>query len=229
MGLNHSPRIATDGLIMCLDVANKKSYDGSATTWGDILGNYDATFENMDASNFSADNLGSFAFDGTNEGMKIPLVGSFQEMTFDFWATFDDPDLSVPTFSTRTRNESIFGDWSSNRQHFGSRWSVGMHWNVNNVWSEVTSLSSLRYGWNHYSLIWNNNANQKLIYINSKLSYQEGTNGPIQSTANNFAIGYAPSLSAYYRGNISNFKIYDKALGAEQVSQNYQATVGRYV
>ncbi len=36
MGLNHSPRIVTDGLSMYLDATNVKSYSGSGTSWFDL-------------------------------------------------------------------------------------------------------------------------------------------------------------------------------------------------
>ena len=39
MGLIHSPRIVTDGLALCLDAGNTKSYPGSGTTWTDLSGN----------------------------------------------------------------------------------------------------------------------------------------------------------------------------------------------
>ena len=39
MGLHHSPRIVTDGLILCLDAADKNSYPGSGNTWYDLSGN----------------------------------------------------------------------------------------------------------------------------------------------------------------------------------------------
>jgi len=38
MGLAHSPRIVTDGLVLALDAGNTKSYPGSGTNWGDISG-----------------------------------------------------------------------------------------------------------------------------------------------------------------------------------------------
>ena len=39
MGLGHSPRIVTDGLlVLCLDAANKKSYGGSGATWTELSG-----------------------------------------------------------------------------------------------------------------------------------------------------------------------------------------------
>ena len=36
MSLGHSPRIVTDGLVMCLDPANVRSYAGSGITVTDI-------------------------------------------------------------------------------------------------------------------------------------------------------------------------------------------------
>lgn len=39
MGLAHSPRIVTDGLVLCLDAANQKSYPGTGTAWTDLSGN----------------------------------------------------------------------------------------------------------------------------------------------------------------------------------------------
>ena len=39
MGTNYSPRIVTDGLLLCLDAKDIKSYAGSGTTWTDRSGN----------------------------------------------------------------------------------------------------------------------------------------------------------------------------------------------
>ena len=33
MGLTHSPRIVTDGLVFCVDAADARSYPGTGTTW----------------------------------------------------------------------------------------------------------------------------------------------------------------------------------------------------
>jgi hypothetical protein len=38
MAYFHSPRIVTDGLVLCLDAGNPKSYPGSGTTWYDLSG-----------------------------------------------------------------------------------------------------------------------------------------------------------------------------------------------
>jgi hypothetical protein len=39
MGNNYGPKIATDGLVLCLDANNSKSYPGSGTDWFDLTGN----------------------------------------------------------------------------------------------------------------------------------------------------------------------------------------------
>ena len=36
MGLSHSPRIVTDGLVFCVDAGDKMSYPGAGTTWTDL-------------------------------------------------------------------------------------------------------------------------------------------------------------------------------------------------
>jgi hypothetical protein len=39
MGVAYNSRVVTDGLVLCLDAANPKSYPGSGTTWTDLSGN----------------------------------------------------------------------------------------------------------------------------------------------------------------------------------------------
>jgi hypothetical protein len=43
-----------------------------------------------------------------------------------------------------------------------------------------------------------------------------------------FRIGVATNLNQYYRGNISNFKVYNRALTAAEIQQNFNATRSRY-
>ena len=223
MGLSHSPRIVTDGLVLCLDAANKRSYPGAGTAWTDLTANKNnGTLTNM-TDNFSTDGAGSLTFDGTDEYIATPFTGTFSAISFEFWGFFDDPTLNMTS-----RKESAFGDWQASRVHFGTRWSagsVGMHFNVNGVY-QTTSPTNLKYGWNHYLLVYDTGANAKKVYLNNKLSSSHGTNGTM--TIGDFRIGVATNLNQYYRGSISNFKIYNVGLTANEVQQNYLATKGRY-
>ena len=76
MSLNHSPAIVTDGLVLCLDAANIRSYPKSGTTWSDLVGTNNGTLTNMDAANFSSDNGGSLSFDGSDEGTPTGTSGA---------------------------------------------------------------------------------------------------------------------------------------------------------
>jgi hypothetical protein len=58
------------------------------------------------------------------------------------------------------------------------------------------------------------------------LSSSNVTNGSM--VLGDFKVGVATSLGAYYRGNISNFKIYNRALTAAEVQQNFNALRGRF-
>jgi len=66
MSISYNPRIVTDGLVLCLDVGNTKSYPGSGTTWTDLSGNgNNGTLTN--GPTYSSSNGGSLVFDGTND------------------------------------------------------------------------------------------------------------------------------------------------------------------
>jgi hypothetical protein len=213
------PNIVKDGLVLHLDAGSHKSYPGSGTTWTDLSGGgNNGTLVN--GVGYNSGNLGSLVFDGVNDYIQTPLTGTYTQISFDFWGFFDDP-----TLSTTSRNESAFGDWNSNRVHFGTRWSVGMHFNVNGVW-QTTPATNLRYGWNHYSLIYDTVSNQKLVYLNVILSSSAVTNGNM--VLGDFKLGVATNLNQYYRGNISNFKAYNRALTPQEIQQNYNATKSRF-
>jgi hypothetical protein len=196
---------------------------GTGTIWTDFSNNGNSgTLTN--GPTYSSANGGSFVFDGSNDYTQTPLTGTYTQISFDFWGFFDDPTLNM-----LSRNESAFGDWTSGRVHFGTRWTgsnAGMHFNVNSVWQN-TPPTNLRYGWNHYVLVYDTVNNLKRIYLNNILSSSHATNGNM--VLGDFRIGVATNLNQYYRGNISNFKVYNRALSAAEIQQNYNATKSRYI
>ena len=70
MALSHSPKIVTDGLVLCLDAGDRKSYSGSGTTWTDRSGEgNNGTLVN--GPTFDSGNGGSIYFDGGNDDCDI--------------------------------------------------------------------------------------------------------------------------------------------------------------
>jgi hypothetical protein len=194
----------------------------SGNAFGWVYENYTTNPNQVAHMNFGLPirSKGGVEFDGTNDYIQTNVSGTYSQITYEFIGFFDDP-----TLNTYTRNESAFGDWIDSRIHFGTRWSVGMHWNVNNIWN-VIPTTNLRYGYNHYCLVWDNLTNRKLVYINGKLSDTATTNGNL--VMGDFKIGVATNLGAYYRGNIPVFRIYDVPLNGADIKKNYEQYKTRF-
>lgn len=63
-------KIVTDGLVLCLDAADRNSYPGSGTTWSDLSGNTN-TGTLTNGPTFSSANGGNIVFDGTNDYVEM--------------------------------------------------------------------------------------------------------------------------------------------------------------
>ncbi len=79
MSLLHSPKIVTNGLVLCLDAASRKSYPGTGNVWRDLSGNgNNGTLTN--GPTFSSANGGSIVFDGIYDPVlgvsNLPISGN---------------------------------------------------------------------------------------------------------------------------------------------------------
>ena len=71
MSIAYNPRITTEGLVLCLDAGNPKSYPGSGTTWFNLCGSVNGTLVN--GPTFSSANGGVIVLDGVNDYIDVPL------------------------------------------------------------------------------------------------------------------------------------------------------------
>ena len=70
MAYSNGPKIVTDGLVLCLDAANSKSYPGTGTAWNDLSGNgNNGTLIN--GVGYNSNNGVSLVFDGVNDYANI--------------------------------------------------------------------------------------------------------------------------------------------------------------
>ena len=89
MAFNYSPKIVTDGLVLCLDAGNPNSYPGSGNTWKDLSrGRNNGTLVN--GPTFSGANGGSLVFDGVNDYNQHINLQNFinQDITISLWVNF---------------------------------------------------------------------------------------------------------------------------------------------
>ena len=164
MSLFHSPRIVTDGLVLCLDAGNTKSYPGSGTTWTDLSGRRNnGTLTN--GPTFDSANGGSIVFDGTNDTVSIPAsanqVFGTGDYTLEWWSKTSDTDggyaLSAADFLNITWSGStlyyqdVYGNTImsfTNTTHYNGAWhqhvitrvSGVVKWYLDTV--QISSVSS---------------------------------------------------------------------------------------
>jgi hypothetical protein len=226
MGLNHSPRIVTDGLVLCLDAANRKSYPGSGNTWFDLSGSgIHGTLTN--GPTFSSENLGFFSLDGTNDNVVLSNPSSnFVFGTEPFSLEFLI-DINTAGFryiiegrnASQTASFALFVDSSRRIDYYnGTTSMIG------------PSLQTGNTGWIHLVLSRNStSSNDTRIYINTGL-YLTGTDSRNHSTAPTTSyLGMRFNSSEHMSGKFAICRVYkNKALSPQEIQQNFNALRGRY-
>ncbi len=223
MGLKHHPRIITDGLVMYLDAANPRCYSGSGITANALIGGIGGTLVN--GVGYTSSNNGSFVFDGTNDFITIPdnsLLNTFSSMTLEIVVKYT------------TTNDQIFAQkWNYNGGSQG--YTIELYSNEIAA-ACYTGINYLRvpvsnYPVNNiYHIILTLSGTTQALYING-VSVASNSGGSIPNiSGTTFAIGSRSNLSGtYFGGNVYLAKFYNRALTAQEVLQNYNATKKRYV
>jgi hypothetical protein len=224
MALSHSPSIVTDGLILCLDAANPKSYPGSGTTWSDLSGQANnGTLTN--GPTYDSDNLGSFVFDGVNDSVNITSSTSVAGLTnysASIWVNLDSSSSGVDTrFFWRGNYGVLFYKGSDDIIYYFLR-------NVSNSTDNFgTTVSSLIANWKNITITYDGSV--KRLYVDGNfLSSQNFTGGIINDNPTMIRLGGYSSAGFYTPCKISYCLEYNRTLTLEEVQQNFNATRSRY-
>lgn len=216
MALIHSPRVVTTGLILSLDAANIRSYPGTGTSWFDLsgLGN---TGTLVNGASFNTGNLGNIIFDGVDDRINVTNPGISQTFTVSAWANCSNVASSNNIVS---KNGPYFMRIVSSKVRFNVLTSTG--WLFQNGTTTLTNNI-----WHNFSMTYDSSFFKG--YINSSLEFNTPKTGSISSNAALF-IGHTPAVgeNAGFNGNISHVSIYNRALSAAEVLQNYNATRRRF-
>jgi len=214
--LAHSPRIVTDGLVLCLDAGNTKSYPGSGTTWTDLSGNgNNGTLTN--GPTYSSSNGGSLVFDGVNDF--VDISNSFQVSTSQVYSAL----FWIYKTSTSINNASMI-------------LSGGYGGDVDGI-----IIYTEDYLTANDTGIVSGNGSVSAIYYNG-ISQPEGTNFNLNEWIHiavtgisvnsidgaNHNIGRNNNGTNHFKGNIATTQIYNRALTASEVQQNFNALRGRF-
>ena len=221
MGLSHSPRIVTDGLVLCLDAANKRSYPGAGTTWTDLTANKNnGTLTNM-TDNFSTDGAGGLIFDGTNEYISLNDL-DLTTFTLSCWFKSDVASNGGSIVRLISKENSYVLQADSTVSSFAKTVVVN-----NGSWKSVTNSNSINAN-TVYNLVGTYNSPTLSVYTDGQLSNSTTIAGGSPNNQSNILYIGGDAANYSYNGIIYAVHIYNRALSAQEIKQNYLATKGRY-
>ena len=229
MSLAHSPRIVTSGLVLAVDGANTRSYPGTGTTWSDLSGNNN-TGTLVSSPTYNTSNGGTLVFNGSSQNINITDSTSLRvtdTFTISAWVYAVDLSGRYGIFSTRYNNTA--GSWQLEiGTANGGTGRVAVTGVGTWIWESVDSVVTSTT-WYHICFVKPNNATVGgSMYINGTLLI------PLQTTAytiiNNSdikTIGNGTSNGQFFPGGIANVTLYNRALTADEVAQNFNALQAR--
>ena len=230
MSLYHSPQISLNGLVLCLDAANRKSYPTTGTTWTDLsgLGNTGAL---QNGVGYNVSNGGSLSFDGTNLYATIPHSSSLSfssALTISIW--FYSGTVSAQAFlylkgrtDSDNYNPLIYntGQYSWTGANGRAQYQSSAGYIANNTWYNLTVSHTSGSVPNIYK---NGILSTSHTFLEGNATYALGTNlNPIGINAD-----IPRLLFTTFNGRISSLQAYNRALSASEIKQNYNALKSRY-
>lgn len=241
--------IVRDGLVLYLDA--KYSYPsktgigtttagaaapaGSSTdvdvnTWYDMSGNENHG-ELINGVGYNAANGGSLVFDGVNDYIYISPSPSniLRTLTMECWFKSNGSPGGAGGYHVMFQKEggfsggAVYGLRANDNSYF---YAMICYDDLSASQNQLQSTTNITNGvWYHIASTFDSNYNWKL-FINGVLDKSTTlTAVPFQ---NNSQINIGTGDNRYTNGNISSVKIYNRALTAAEVLQNYNALRGRF-
>ena len=234
MAFNFSPKVVTDGLVLYLDAANTKSYPGSGTTWSDLSrSGTNGTLTN--GPTFNSGNGGSIVFDGVNDYVDCGNVLNFERtdsFTLNSWVNI----TSLSSFRVIVAKMDTLSK--------GYAFIVDPNGELTFILRNTPTTNSLLVRTNINLISTNNWFNIVVTYNGNSLPsgvnfYVNSIPYPIVTILNNtltqtiitsvsLDVGRRAANDGNMLGRISQTQIYNRALTAQEIKQNYNATKTRY-
>jgi hypothetical protein len=206
--------IVRDGIILYLDAANPNSYVSGSTSWNDVSrsGNNGTL---INGPTFNSANGGNIVFDGTNDFVSgsCTTVNANVGMTTFIWVR-----------TSITSPQVFFSHTSGVNDGFRLEIDGGQFLLTFGGVANYSSGNSVSDG-NWKQLVVTTVGTTGRIYINGNL-VASPTVGTMQGTPNQFVI--SGSTIRFLNGNVASVILYNRALSAAEVLQNFNATRTRF-
>jgi len=213
--------IVTSGLVLNVDAGWYNSYSGT-TTWFDRSGNGNSgTLVN--SPTFNSSSQGTIFFDGSDDyincGTKSSLDFGTGSATICVWFK---TSASIGALCTKRLNSGFqLYVYSGKLYADGAGTPTGVY-SVNNVNNNV---------WRYGVVVYDRSGSLIRLYVDGIADNTTSLGGTTLTDSGVCNIGSATLgnvVHDYFSGNIANTQIYNRALSAEEILQNYNAQKSRF-
>ena len=212
--------IIRDGLQIYIDIANSKSYDGTAVLQS-LVG---TTTMTVTGATYSTEVGGMFACDGQNDYIATIIPNLDEICTVSLW-------MKTPMNNDGMLMAFKYFSLYSNSNKLGFNRGAGDQYGIN--LTQIQALG-LQNEWKYYTLVFDRTDTSACkMYINASpitLSQQAGSAGSTNFDNGNFSIGcwnVASSPGIFSDPKVANIKIYNRELTPAEIVHNYQIASGR--
>jgi hypothetical protein len=224
--LNGGPgNIVTNGLVLYLDAANYLSYTSGSTTWNDLSGNNNSG-SLVNGPTFSSTNAGSIVFDGTNDYVlvnSLPITGN-QSITISAWINVisninaDNVLMIYGNPGTQLQTAGIYYRTTDSYVRFTAWGSTGVDYSTGFLKDFNT--------WHNWVMVYN--TTDMVVYRDGVVDPNGPQSRSLNFQTNRFILAGTVSNGVYSNQHTATSQIYNRALSAQEVLQNYNAIKGRF-
>jgi hypothetical protein len=212
--------VVTTGLQLYLDAGNASSYSGSGTAWNDLSGNSrNGTLTN--GPTYSSADGGSIVFDGSNDYVQCTGSLTVTAATFVAW---------IKRNGNQGQYDGILFSRGTNTtgMNFQVSNQLGYHWNdAGNTYNWQSGLTIPDLTWCMIAVSVTSTAAIAYLCQSSGITTATNTVSHGSSLLNDIKLAL-DSSTRYFNGNIAIAQLYNTALSAEQISQNFTADRARF-
>lgn len=216
MAFNYSPKIVADGLVLYLDAANPRSYASGSTSWLDLSrSGYRA---NITSPAFTSEGGGGF----TSGTTYMPAATQLNPTQLTFEVT-----LRIVT----TVPFTLYGEYGDSNPGYSNKITLRGSNGGNGLqvyyYGNTTTGQDLR-AFGTYNVSTTKILAVTFDNLGTARSYINGVFAQSITTANFTSWQIATNPGVLFADYYANLKIYNRALSAQEIQQNYNALKGRY-
>ena len=219
--------VVTDGLVFYVDPGHGGSYPGSGTTLTDLAGSNNGTLTN--GPTYSSNNGGTLVFDGTNDYVSCTSFVIPAKITVSAWVNPDSTSASR-MLNASDDSTAVVRNWQLRTNTNGTVTAIAFHTSSpNNI--QLTTTETLSTGvWKMVSFT-SDGSNLKIYFDGvEKASVSFPYNILGNGSVGDFLLAgrKTSSVADTFDGKQGPTAVYDRALSATELLQNYNALKNRF-